>query len=77
MTPVQIFTGAFISGQVRDDTDGDGDLGDSDSGLANVKVELDNGACILGSTCPASITNSSGNFLLHECCGWVLHSCGD
>ena len=29
-----------IAGQVRDDSDGDGNLGDSESGLANVVVEL-------------------------------------
>ena len=40
----------------------DGDLGDNDAGLANVKVELDNGVCTLGVNCTFDLTDSNGGF---------------
>ncbi len=51
-----------ISGQVRDDTDGDGDLNDGEAGLANVTIELYNGTCTLGSNCPSTTTDLNGIF---------------
>ena len=62
-TTVVTISPAFISGQVRDDTDGDGDLGDNDAGLANVKIELDNGVCTLGVNCASDLTDSNGIFI--------------
>jgi hypothetical protein len=53
---------ADILGQVRDDRDGDGDLSDRDSGLAGVTIELDDGDCVLGTSCKKSITDSNGYF---------------
>ncbi len=53
---------ASIRGQVRDDRDGDGDLGDGDSGLAGVTIELPSGNCVLGVDCRSTATNSLGYF---------------
>jgi hypothetical protein len=52
----------FISGQVRDDTDGDGNFGDADAGLANVRVDLYDGVCTVGMNCRYALTDSSGNY---------------
>ncbi|MEO8357395.1 MAG: SdrD B-like domain-containing protein, partial [Chloroflexota bacterium] len=62
VTPVQLLPSAQVSGQVRDDSNGNGNLGDSDAGLANVKIELNNGVCTLGVNCPSTLTNTSGVF---------------
>ena len=51
-----------ISGQVRDDTDGDGNFGDADAGLANVRIELSDGVCAVGVNCRYALTDSSGNY---------------
>jgi hypothetical protein len=53
---------ASIRGQVRDDHDGDGNLGDTDSGLAGVTVELPSGNCVLGVNCLSTTTNSFGYY---------------
>ncbi len=61
-TVIQPIVSSVVSGQVRDDSDGDGNLGDNDAGLSNVKIELDNGACTLGVNCPSALTDSNGVF---------------
>lgn len=59
---------ATISGQVRDDTDGDGDFGDADSGLALATVEIyedlnQNGLVDFNESLVASTTtDGTGNF---------------
>ena len=53
---------AEIHGQVRDDSDGDGDLGDKDSGLAGVIVTLDDGSCTVGVNCRTELTDSDGEY---------------
>jgi len=53
---------SVVSGQVRDDSDGDGNLDDKDAGLANVKIELDDGICTLGVNCSSTLTNENGVF---------------
>ncbi len=58
-------TDLVISGQVRNDLDGDGDLNDLDSGITGVTVELSNGVCVLGSTCPSADTTSGGFFIFN------------
>ncbi|WP_309400096.1 SdrD B-like domain-containing protein [Cerasicoccus maritimus] len=59
---------ATISGQVRDDTDSDGDTGDADSGISGVTVELYNDANQNGlvdfseDLVDTAVTDGSGNF---------------
>jgi hypothetical protein len=62
ITVVQPLPSSVVSGQVRDDSNGNGNLGDNDAGLANVKIELDNGICTRGVNCPSTLTNTSGVF---------------
>ena len=62
VTVVQPVVSSVVSGQVRDDLDADGNPGDNDAGLANVKIELDNGACTLGVNCRSTLTDSNGVF---------------
>jgi LPXTG-site transpeptidase (sortase) family protein len=52
----------LIRGQVRNDPDADGDLGDIDLGISGVTVELSNGLCLIGVDCPHSTTDSSGYY---------------
>ena len=54
-----------VAGQVRNDLDFDGDLLDPDPGIGGVTLELYDGTCVLGSTCPTSVTNSSGYYLFY------------
>ncbi len=61
-TTVQAIVPSTISGQVRDDTNGNGILTDKDSGLSNVKIELDNGVCTLGLNCRSTLTDINGIF---------------
>jgi hypothetical protein len=56
-------TSSSISGQVRLDADGDGDLTDSDAGIPGVTVELDDGVCILGVDCETETTDTNGFYL--------------
>ena len=58
-------TDLVISGQVRNDVDADGDLNDLDLGITGVTVELSNGVCVLGSTCPSADTTSGGFFIFN------------
>ena len=62
VTAVNPVVSSAVSGQVRDDSDGDGDLGDNDAGLANVKIELDDGSCTLGVGCRTAYTDANGVF---------------
>jgi len=55
-----------ISGQVRDDADGDGVFSDPDAGLSNVSIELYNGFCTLGLDCPSTKTNVNGTFTFYS-----------
>jgi hypothetical protein len=55
-------TDLVISGQVRDDLDGDGDLADTDPGIAGVTVELKDDICLFGSTIQTATTNAGGFF---------------
>ena len=55
-------TDLVISGQVRFDTDGDGDLTDLDQGIAGVSIKLGYGTCVVDGTCRTAITNSGGFF---------------
>jgi hypothetical protein len=56
-------TTSSISGQVRLDADGDGDLNDADSGIAGVSLELSDGVCTLGVDCPTTTTNANGFYI--------------
>lgn len=58
--PINLFSD--ISGQVRDDVDGDGDFSDADAGINNVIVELYDGACTLGGDCRSTQTGFDGIF---------------
>ena len=58
--PLNLFSD--VSGQVRDDVDGDGDLGDSDAGISGVTVDLYDGFCTVGADCISTQTNSGGIF---------------
>ncbi|MEA4906204.1 MAG: sortase [Anaerolineaceae bacterium] len=51
-----------ISGQVRYDTDADGDSTDADNGLAGAVVALVSAGCTLNVDCPTVTTTSSGLF---------------
>lgn len=62
ITAVQPAPTAVISGQVREDLDGDGDPGDPDPGLPNVKIELEDMTCTPEVDCPFTLTNASGIF---------------
>ena len=53
---------AVISGQVREDLDGDGDLTDPDPGLENVRIELNDFICTIGVNCRFTLTDSNGMF---------------
>ena len=71
-TSVSPLPSSVISGMVRDDTDADGNLADSDAGLANVRIELNTGSCILYSVdpinanCPVTFTNANGVFTFNN-----------
>jgi len=59
---------ASISGRVRHDIDGDGDLGDADSGITNVTIVLftdpdGNGDPVDGLAVATNVTDASGNYL--------------
>jgi uncharacterized repeat protein (TIGR01451 family) len=56
------FTQGAISGQVRNDIDGDGDLGDGDDGISDVTLELDNGVCTIGTDCLMTTTDANGDY---------------
>ncbi len=56
-------TTSAISGQVREDTDGDGNLNDEDPGLANVRLELRDGSCTIGADCRTTLTSGSGFYI--------------
>ena len=58
-----------ISGQVRNDIDADGDLGDGDEGIAGVTIELDNGVCSLGVDCPTQVTDQNGEYIFVDLTG--------
>jgi hypothetical protein len=60
---VEFQTASAVSGQVRWDTDGDGDLGDDEPGLAGVSVTLADGTCIPGVNCRTAVTNANGFFI--------------
>ena len=51
-----------VSGEVRDDTDYDGDFNDTESGITGVNLELSDGTCVVGSTCPTATTNGAGEY---------------
>jgi hypothetical protein len=51
-----------IAGQVRNDVDGDGDLGDGDKGISGVIIELEDSACIPGDSCRTTSTDGDGNY---------------
>ena len=53
---------AVISGQVREDLDGNGVLTDPDPGLANVRIELSDYICTVGVNCRFTLTDSNGMF---------------
>ena len=53
---------AVISGQVREDLDGNGVLTDPDPGLANVRIELSDYICTIGVNCRFTLTDSNGMF---------------
>lgn len=69
------YTMSAVSGQVRLDTDGDGDLGDDDLGLSGVTIELDDGACLLGTNCRTAVTDSGGEYLFTDLTvgNYVIH----
>ncbi len=51
-----------INGSVWEDIDGDGSQGAGELGISGVSVELQNGSCTAGSTCPTTITDADGNY---------------
>ena len=51
-----------ISGQVRNDVDGDGDFSDADTGIPDVAIELYDGICAVGVDCYSIQTDSEGMF---------------
>jgi len=55
-------TMSAISGQVRVDLDGDGDLADLDDGLSGVTIELEDPVCTLGVDCPTMATGTNGYY---------------
>lgn len=60
-----------IRGQVREDADGDGDLGDADSGITNVTLVLHtdpngDGDPADGSALATNLTDSAGNYLFGD-----------
>jgi hypothetical protein len=57
-----ISTMSAISGQVRLDADGDGDLTDDDAGIAGVTIELQDGVCVTGINCPTAQTDDQGEY---------------
>jgi len=54
-----------VAGTVYVDSDANGDLNAPDIGLGGILVQLDNGACTLGSggDCPSTTTNPDGSYL--------------
>ncbi|MCE1252325.1 MAG: carboxypeptidase regulatory-like domain-containing protein, partial [Anaerolineae bacterium] len=55
-----------ISGQVRNDVDADGDLSDTENGLAGAVIELRSSSCTAGVNCPTVTTTSSGTFTFNS-----------
>ncbi len=51
-----------ITGQVRNDLDGDGNPADGDDGIYGATVQLSDGACTLGVNCRSTATDLNGNF---------------
>ncbi len=51
-----------IDGNIWEDIDGDGIQGTGELGIASVTVELQNGTCTPGSTCPTNTTDADGNY---------------
>ncbi len=51
-----------VYGQVWRDYDGDGVKEAGETGISGVTVELQNGTCTPGSTCPTATTDASGNY---------------
>jgi uncharacterized repeat protein (TIGR01451 family) len=49
-------------GQVWRDYDGDGLKETGETGISSVTMELRNGVCVPGSTCPTTTTDASGNY---------------
>lgn len=60
------YTRSAISGQVRLDADVDGDLADSDVGLAGVSIELQSSACTPSVNCPTVTSAGDGTFMFTE-----------
>ncbi|MEJ2746882.1 MAG: SdrD B-like domain-containing protein, partial [Anaerolineae bacterium] len=53
---------AVIFGTVWEDNDGDGAQESGENGLAGVTVELQDGVCTPGATCPTTTTDADGNY---------------
>ena len=62
-----------ISGQVRNDVDGDGDFSDADTGIPDVAIELYDGICTVGVDCYSTQTDSEGMFSFRGCAGRQLY----
>jgi hypothetical protein len=60
---VEFQTTSAISGQVRLDSDSDGDINDDDPGIPGVTVELFDGICTLGVDCRTHQTNVNGFYI--------------
>jgi hypothetical protein len=56
------FTMSAIRGQVRVDSDGDGDLSDADPILPGVTIELQDSICLLTINCRTTVTDSNGEY---------------
>jgi hypothetical protein len=63
---VEFQTTSAISGQVRLDSDSDGDTTDDDPGIPEVTIELFDGVCSLGVDCRTYRTNANGFYIFNN-----------